>query len=204
MTGFKGRFILKQYIPGKPIKWGIKAWGIADSITGYLLKCKIYFRKKEKRNCELLLGQQVVIDMTEDYKGLWHHVYFDISFTSTKLMKLLLERKSYACGTAHARRKDRPKEFCKPKQLKLSRGKSRKLQHEDMTAVVWHDNWDVLLLSTNSDPRTDDKVMKGSGRGRAVVNYTQKMGDVDISDQKIEYYGVGQPSKNGGNIFFTL
>jgi hypothetical protein len=26
MIGFKGRFILKQYLPGKPTKWGIKAW----------------------------------------------------------------------------------------------------------------------------------------------------------------------------------
>jgi hypothetical protein len=31
MIGFKGRLILKQYHPGKPTKWGIKAWGIADS-----------------------------------------------------------------------------------------------------------------------------------------------------------------------------
>jgi hypothetical protein len=26
--GFKGRFHLKQYMPGKPTKWGIKAWGL--------------------------------------------------------------------------------------------------------------------------------------------------------------------------------
>ena len=42
MIGFKGRFFLKQYLPGKPTKWGIKAWGVADSANGYLLKCDIY------------------------------------------------------------------------------------------------------------------------------------------------------------------
>jgi hypothetical protein len=31
IIGFTGRFILKQYMPGKPTKWGIKAWGITDS-----------------------------------------------------------------------------------------------------------------------------------------------------------------------------
>jgi hypothetical protein len=46
MIGFKGRFILKQYMPGKPSKLGFKAWGIADSKTGYLLKSKIYLGKK--------------------------------------------------------------------------------------------------------------------------------------------------------------
>jgi hypothetical protein len=98
--------------------------------------------------------------MTEDNTGLWPHVYFDNFFTSIKLIKLFLEGKSYAYGTARARRKDWPKEFSKPKQLKLKRGESRKLRHEDVTAVVWHDNRDVLLHSTNSDPRTNDKVMK--------------------------------------------
>jgi hypothetical protein len=47
MIGFKGRFILKQYLLGKPTKWGIKAWGIADSSNGFLLKCNIY-KGKEK------------------------------------------------------------------------------------------------------------------------------------------------------------
>jgi len=47
MIGFKRRFFLKQYLPTKPTKWGIKAWGLADSANGYLLKCDIY---KKKRN----------------------------------------------------------------------------------------------------------------------------------------------------------
>jgi hypothetical protein len=67
MTGFKGRFILKQYLPGKPTKWGIKAWDIADSSNGYLLKCDIYKGKKETRDKGLLLGEQVVLHLTELY-----------------------------------------------------------------------------------------------------------------------------------------
>ena len=42
MIGFKGRYFLKQYLPGKPTKWGIKAWGLADCANGNLLKCDIY------------------------------------------------------------------------------------------------------------------------------------------------------------------
>ena len=84
MIGFKGRFALKQYMPGKPTKWGIKAWGIADSKTGYLLDCKIYLGCKEERNNDnLLLGEQVVMDMSQNYRGVWHHVYSDKFFIST-------------------------------------------------------------------------------------------------------------------------
>ena len=48
MIGFKGRFFLKDNLPGKPSKWEIKAWGLVDSANGYLLKCDIY--KGKKRN----------------------------------------------------------------------------------------------------------------------------------------------------------
>jgi hypothetical protein len=78
------------------------------------------------------------------------------------------------------------------------------MQHEDVTAVAWQDKRVVLLLSTNSDPRTDGSVTRKTGKGNeeieiacpeAVINYTKHMGDVDLSDQRREYNGVGRSSK---------
>jgi hypothetical protein len=63
--------------------------------------------------------------------------------------------------------------------MKLKRGESRKLQHEDVTTVVWQDK-QVVLLSTNSVPRTDGSVTRKTGKGneeieiacpQAVINY---------------------------------
>lgn len=34
MIPFKGRYVLKQYMPKKPVKWGYKVWCLADAITG--------------------------------------------------------------------------------------------------------------------------------------------------------------------------
>ena len=34
MIPYKGRFTCKQYMPSKPVKWGIKAWMRCDSVTG--------------------------------------------------------------------------------------------------------------------------------------------------------------------------
>ena len=74
------------------------------------------------------------------------------------------------------------------------------MQHEDVMAVVWQDKHVVLLLSTNSNPWTDGSVTRKTGKGnkeieiacpQAIINYTEHMGDVDLSDQKREYYGVG-------------
>jgi len=78
------------------------------------------------------------------------------------------------------------------------------MHHEDVKAVVWQDKRVVLLLSTNSDPRTDGSVTRKTGNGteeteiacpQAVINYTKYMADMDVSDQKCEYCGVGRSSK---------
>jgi hypothetical protein len=95
--------------------------------------------------------------------------------------------------------------------LKLKRGESRKLQHESVTAIVWHDKRDVLLLSTNSDPRSDRTVEKKIGNGEqkiqmpcpnTVMNYTCNMGRVDLGDQLHECYGVGCSSKKWWKFVF--
>jgi hypothetical protein len=67
MIGFKGRFFLKQYLPGKPTKWGIKAWVLADSAIGYLLKCDIYKGKKGIRQQDLLLLEHFVLQLTQNF-----------------------------------------------------------------------------------------------------------------------------------------
>ena len=42
MIRFKGRSSLKQYVPKKPIRRGIKAWVRADSSNGYICQFDIY------------------------------------------------------------------------------------------------------------------------------------------------------------------
>jgi len=80
-----------------------------------------------------------------------------------------------------------------------------KMQHEGVTAAVWQDKRVVLLLSTNSDPRTDGSVTRKTGKGNEeieiacpqnVTNYSKHMGCVDVSDQKRRIF-----KKRGGGEF---
>ena len=79
-------------------------------------------------------------------------------------MKMLLEQETYSCGTTRANKKKWPTQFRKPTVLKLKRCESRKMQHDDVTALVWQDKRVVLLLSTNCDPRTDGSVTRNRKR----------------------------------------
>ena len=42
MIGFKGRLVFIQYLPKKPTKWGMKAYVLADSSTGYVWAWMLY------------------------------------------------------------------------------------------------------------------------------------------------------------------
>jgi len=41
-------------------------------------------KKKEIRQQDLLLGEQVVLQLTENFWGKWHHIHFDNFSSSTK------------------------------------------------------------------------------------------------------------------------
>ena len=45
MISFKGRLSFLQYMPKKPTKWGMKAFVLADSRTGYVYNWKLYTGK---------------------------------------------------------------------------------------------------------------------------------------------------------------
>ena len=50
IIGFKGRLWFIQYMPKKPTKWGMKAFVLADSVTGYTYNWRLYGGKKETIN----------------------------------------------------------------------------------------------------------------------------------------------------------
>ena len=46
MIAFKGRVSFRQYLRGKPNPWGIKAFVLADSRSGYLYRVCVYYGKE--------------------------------------------------------------------------------------------------------------------------------------------------------------
>ncbi len=113
MIKFQGRSSLKQYMPLKPIKRGIKVWVLGDSSNGYFSRMDIYTGRKDKT--EHGLGASVVKQLTEDFHNSWRYVFFDNFFTSKYLLLDLLQVGIYGCGTARSNRKGFPEQLKKPK-----------------------------------------------------------------------------------------
>ena len=99
MIPFQGRSSLKQFLPLKPIKRGIKVWSLADSNNGYIHRFDVYTGKGSGTEKDAGLGESVVLNLTSHLQEKNHHVYCDNFFSSPKLCDELLQRKLYACGT---------------------------------------------------------------------------------------------------------
>ena len=81
MIKFQGRSSLKQYMPLKPTKRGIKGWVLADSHNDYFSKYEVYMGKKSNTAVRDL-GAKVVKNLTTELKGKNHHVFFYNFFTN--------------------------------------------------------------------------------------------------------------------------
>lgn len=63
-----GRSAMKQYLPLKPTKRGFKMWVVADSTNGYFMDMQVY-TGREGTVTEYGLGERVVLELTEQYRG---------------------------------------------------------------------------------------------------------------------------------------
>jgi len=107
MVKFKGRSVLKQYLPLKSIKRGVKVWQRCDAQTGYIFDLNICAGKTENDEfSEGTLGERVVTKLCSTIKIYDVVLSFDRFFTSVNLLHTL---PFPAVGTAIKSRKNVPK-----------------------------------------------------------------------------------------------
>lgn len=130
MIPFKGRSTLKQYMPQKPVKRGIKVWALADAINGFVSMFQVY-TGKQGNTVQKGLGANVVTTLTKPYVNTFRHVYFDNFFTIVDLLLDLYQSGLYGCGTVRTNRKGFPQQL-KPivKKGMKERGESKTYQHK--------------------------------------------------------------------------
>ena len=75
MIPFDVRLYWKQYMPKKPVKWGMKLWYICDDRTGYCLGFNVYTGKSDDAAQNLDLGYRVVMRLMRPYHLRYHHLH---------------------------------------------------------------------------------------------------------------------------------
>ena len=88
---FKGRLGCLQYLKGKPHPWGIKAYVLADSVSGYVHRVCIYYGKEtELIRPELPHTARVVLTIMEGLQNKEYDLYIDRFYTSPAVATELL------------------------------------------------------------------------------------------------------------------
>ena len=220
MIAFRGRHGLKQYMPNKPTKYGIKVWQLSVARNGYCSNFSVYLGKPTGGERENNLGKKVVLEMSKDLVGNHNHVYFDNFFTSTELLEELLAKGLYGCGTIRSNRKGLPDEL-RPKtknnknknlaktikNVLKKPGDSVVLQNGSITALAWLEKKSrkpVLIACTNSSPDSPQEVVPRKQKDGSridvpcplpVKDYNGSMNGVDRTDQMRTEYVTTRMSK---------
>ena len=199
MVRFKGRLAFRQYLPAKPIKWGIKIWTLAESFTGYMLKFQIYTGKEDNEGKGL--AHRVVLDLMEGLQDTNVRLFMDNFYTGVDLLKNLSMRGINACGTVRTNRKGLPTDML-PKNMKVPKHEYRVAQNDNLTFCHWQDTKPVLAISNFHDPEDTGLLnRRGGGRQQRQVrvpkmlsDYQDNMKGVDLCDQMLGYYMINHKS----------
>jgi hypothetical protein len=203
MIPYYGRHGAKQYLHGKPFKFGYKMW-VAATRLGYVIAFEGY-QGKGTTEKQLGLGGSVVTQLPEN-ETRHYHLIFDHFFTSISLLHNLQLSGIAATGTLRSNR-----------DLKAPLKSSNQMEQEErgsydfllettsQTSVVrWKDNKCVTVASTYAGVNpmgTAQRYIRSEGRRRGIQIpysfqvYNFAMGGVDRFDQNIAAYMINIRTK---------
>ena len=206
MIPFKWRLKYKQYIPNKPHSWGIKAFVLADSKSGYTYHLRLYLGS-ETDSPGYNHTESVVLTLLDGLLGKGHHLFTDRFYTSIPLLDKLTAENTSLTGTIQRNRRLLPPEI---KGLKLKKGETKSFVHGQNLFLFWRDKRDIFMASNahGSEMLTLPSKVPGQPdrkKPKVVNDYNQAMGSVDEADQLGVYYCFQRKSfKWWKKVFFWL
>lgn len=230
MCGTKMKHHLRQYMPNKPHKWGIKLFVLCDSY-GYAYRFEIYSGAGDNvilpGEPDLGASANIVVRLTNTVQKFQHHIiYFDNFYTSVPLMVYLRAKGIYSLGTVRPNRIPNSKLPCDNIIKDKPRGFSTEFVGSSygvtISKVLWKDNRAVRLLSTYvgvqpfergiksgvaKTPRYDRKSKKyvEIDCPQIIREYNAHMGGVDLMDGLIGRYHIKAKTRDSATrIFYHL
>lgn len=210
MVKYFGRHSCKQFIKGKPIRFGYKIWSL-NTKDGYLINFELYQGKNPKSysNYDKLFGKAaspllVLLDeIPEEKRELTYSIYMDNLFSNPALFSFLRFRGYSAIGTI---RQNRIPKNCpltdKSNFLKKNRGyfETAIEKQDGLLYLRWMDNAVVTMISSSCGAQNIGQVNRFSQkvkrkisvpRPRLIAKYNAYMGGTDQMDQNISCYRIG-------------
>lgn len=222
MIKYFGRHSCKQFIRGKPIRFGYKMWCL-NSADGYLINFDIYQGKLPggKPSYETIFGKctaplvYFIEKLPTEKRNLSYRIFCDNLFTSANLLSFLKYRGYSGTGTIRENRlgKDFPlsgKKIFSKKQ----RGEYECIieKNDGILYARWMDNSVVTAASSSIGVKPTNNVSRYSQKEKKKISvlrpliigeYNKYMGGTDLMDQNISTYRIGIRGKKWWWPIFT-
>ncbi|TWW69316.1 Chimeric ERCC6-PGBD3 protein [Takifugu flavidus] len=205
MIPYYGQHGCKQFIKGKPIRFGYKVWSLASS-SGYMYHMEPYCGSHTVLP-ETGLGQgpSVIIGLAEQAQVPQGCKFVhDNLFTTLSLMDEMTKRGYGSSGTMRQKRLFDVPFTPRNAFMKLPRGTSEVLCQGEKLLVRWKDN-NIVTVATNMEEKyTETSVKRWNRHRRAFDNvqqpkcisrYNEHMGGVDLHDLQVSRYHIAIRSK---------
>ncbi|KRX69229.1 PiggyBac transposable element-derived protein 3 [Trichinella sp. T6] len=211
---YKGRNKLKQYIPKKPKKWGIKV-NARTGMSGLLYDFCFYEGKvprvKKPSGCltfDIVMKLCEMIPKHQNFK-----IFFDNYFTHLHLQLRLLKKGIHTIGTIRRNRlKNAPLKI--EKELKRAAWGAFHVcttAENNLCIVRWHDSAVVNLSTTYVCTQPVCKVKRWNKKQKTLVDlscpaivkeYNKYMGGVDLAGMLRALYRIDHRSRKWYRIIF--
>jgi len=198
VCSFKGRSILKQYLPAKPHEWGFRVWKMCDS-SGYLFNFDVYQGKQEARHNydDPTIGEKVVQHLLQciEEKRLQTpiHLFMGNFFTSLRMLADLKRSNIYVTGNIRETRVGMPREkIDATKKMSQGSASSFLMDKTEVLLTTWMDTKLVIVATTafgtgqSSLSRWNGSEHEQRPCPQSVKSYIEKMGFVDHHNQQLE------------------
>ena len=187
---FKGRCLFKQYIKGKPVRFGIKIFCLCCSATSYLFNAIFYIGKSDILPAkESSITKETVIQLMQPLAGKHHQVCMDDYYTCLPLFKELASMQILATGTVRTNRKGLDPyvtmKKSEEKALKKNPGSTRFSSCGRYVYVSWFDKRPVYMLSNCHQPvtrRRGGALVSSQGWRPRCYSWESKKRDLHIAD----------------------
>ena len=206
MIHYFGRHGTKQFLRGKPIRFGYKMWCFCDRF-GYLIQCGPFQEACGTYDQKLVVGASVVLHLVSELRpDLPFKIYDHRFFSSVKCPENLKSKEIDYTGTVKSNRTEKAPLIDSKEMAKRPTGSFDFCleQGEGIALTTWNDNTVVSLVST-LDPvmsvmKTTRWIAKDEQKKQVdqpfmVSQYYHFMGGVDCMDQNIDNYRMGVRSK---------
>ena len=153
MIGFRGRISFRQYIRGKPTPWGIKAYVLSDSDTGYMYSVCLYYGRETQliTRPDLNHTTKVVLTLMQPLANMGYDLYTDRFYTSPTLALELKAIGTTFTGTSMANRKNMPQAV--KQKRKRNKGEVKTFRKGSMVVTEWTDKRTLITLTTKHSNR---------------------------------------------------